>query len=44
MWIIQEVIVEKIWEPGKVVYRSENPDFKHCFEKVSNKPRWIKLN
>ncbi len=39
--MIQEVVVENIGEPGKIVYRTEDPNFKHFFKKTDWKPRGI---
>jgi hypothetical protein len=35
MWTIIEV------QDGKVIYRTEDPIFQHCFNKVDNKPKWV---
>jgi len=38
---MNHIIIVEDW---KVIHRTEDPIFQHCFNKVDNKPKWIKIN
>lgn len=39
--MIQEVVVENIGEPWKIVYRTEKKEYSHFYKKTDWKPRGI---